>query len=466
MGKNHEFLVGEAVKGILKMSKNSETISKAIKHMSLPLVHDILKRALNITIYDWNVNGNPARFLFVKRLSLEFFARGGSTEGFLPKLNLAVNMHNRAPLRESQTGIHLFKELHDFIRVVAIRTKRKLNQDEYEALNYYAGRRDIANPKTLETFETHLKAGMDPNYTDYRVPLSMLGVAMVARDKDLVKVLLKYGAKPYVYVHAAPKPMLVPSLPTSENIRSLVTVQAQRRASKKDMYAAIRAIKGSDYKGIRKLRKKKDEYHHVIRNYITNSNMANYMRTKALRAPAMPPGIEQPKYLYRGMYGVYARWIKRNGYVDLKSYISFSRNYSIANRFTDSVEEYENYDGKDSILVSLDISTIPPGTPWVWYYPLEHRKNHKYRNTTLGGQHEDEVLLPPGRLTLLPGTDEVIYTPDAEAMSVLTKKKIIARLGSGKVDSSNAAVPMQPYQETWRLFSTDNRKRKRVFLNP
>ncbi len=161
--------------------------------------------------------------------------------------------------------------------------------------------------------------------------------------------------------------------------------------------------------------------------------MAAYMRDFSLRAPMMPikarnplqnPNTRQtqqpPRYLYRGV-----GWYVPTGVGSFrdKSYTSWSTNPQTAGRFGLS---------RGALRVSstrvyrLDISTIPRGTPWIWFSGKGATLKNGW-NISLMGDVEDEVVLPPGTLNLV--------NP-----SILSKIGLLGRRVTGSLGNGRATV--------------------------
>lgn len=172
-----------------------------------------------------------------------------------------------------------------------------------------------------------------------------------------------------------------------------------------------------------------------------NQRLATFMQQKAHKSPQMPRYITQLYTLYRGMHGPLAKKIIRDGFLDDKGYIAFSRSMPIARRFAGT-----------GIMLVLRVKDVPHGTPWVFFnkVQLDDRKPlfsdngldlkmHRRRtNMAPSVLDEGEVLLPPGRLVLkrkytkkeaervlnirsiqwlMPSVYEVAYIPDKLAAS-------------------------------------------------
>lgn len=154
--------------------------------------------------------------------------------------------------------------------------------------------------------------------------------------------------------------------------------------------------------------------------------MATYMRDYSLRAPMMPvkardpldksrssqkatfKGVtlepkyqDVPRYLYRGV-----NWSVGTGKVlSDSSYTSWSLNPHMAASFGQTKSRF-GYDGGRGVkihatrVLRLDISTIPRGTPWIWFSGTGARLQNGWNISTMSDT-ENEVVLPPGSLSLV-----------------------------------------------------------------
>jgi hypothetical protein len=135
--------------------------------------------------------------------------------------------------------------------------------------------------------------------------------------------------------------------------------------------------------------------------------LAAYMRDFSLRAPAMPikardpldPKYQAPpRYLYRGV-----SWSVALGKsLSDASYMSWSTNPQVSAGFGLS----GRVGGKQSTRVyRLDISSIPHGTPWIWFSGKGAQLKNGW-NISFFADNESEVILPPGTLTIV-GTSKL-----------------------------------------------------------
>lgn len=112
---------------------------------------------------------------------------------------------------------------------------------------------------------------------------------------------------------------------------------------------------------------------------LVNHGIATYMRERALRTPATPPGMENPpKYLYR--MGDFTE-LDTTGKQREKGFIATTRD--------------------DIAGIRITVREIPAGTPWIWFFgPEEYTRNGKPYGRWYNKPHfesdEEEVLLPPG----------------------------------------------------------------------
>lgn len=161
---------------------------------------------------------------------------------------------------------------------------------------------------------------------------------------------------------------------------------------------------GPGYRGVRQVRlgtSNKD----AVEKQKLNKAIARFMSEFAHRAPEMPPrtpssGPFNIKHLYRGTYGKAAATMIRNGYMDSKSYISFSPSAQVASSFTHPVGAIQS---SSPYFMVLNRADVPHGTPWLWFQQGYHNKRwNRGSRTTRVIRHdqpfEREVLLPPGRL--------------------------------------------------------------------
>ena len=114
-----------------------------------------------------------------------------------------------------------------------------------------------------------------------------------------------------------------------------------------------------------------------------------------LAAPKKPPGFAHVKYLYRGiqMTGPFAPAkirdsLRRHGGIADKGYMALSTDQSVAVSFATKAFPH------GALLLRLPISSIPKGTPYIWF----GKANARRRVTQSYAVQEKEVLLPPGIL--------------------------------------------------------------------
>lgn len=316
----------------------------------------------------------------------------------------------------------------------------------------------------LAILRKFLDAGADPNFISSENGVSFQSPLMDAVLHDyieLVHLLLHYRAKAYIeqtngnpmdHKKQQRKNMTPYVLQiASERVRKVVSKALKPSKnppkklviSKKNMQQGITDWKGTAYVGIGRARY--DGKNTDMQSYLSNAQLGEYMRTKALRAPATPPGMGTlPKYVYRGMHGLQAKTLLQQKYIDLKSYVAVSRSYKVAYKFSFPIDKKSEH----NVLVHIKLSTIPEGTPWVWYFGKQSSvRNDRYNEGLLA---EEEIVLPPGRITLRKKRNghlnEYIaeYTPDASATSIFSKKRIIQRLGPARRNVHNT-TPVPKY---------------------
>lgn len=179
----------------------------------------------------------------------------------------------------------------------------------------------------------------------------------------------------------------------------------------------------------------------------TDYAVAAYMRRFALRTPAMPVKARdpmnatyqrRPRYLYRGVpFAFPAATV-----LDDKSYMSWSTNLHLAASYGD------DFNGHARVL-RLDIAALPRGVPWVWFSSEEAAARDGWDVGALRDA-EDEVLLPPGRLT--PLSPFVLRKNAAAAAAAGTEKnEKIGMFGGQRVyivdvayEPDRAARPLWP----------------------
>ena len=172
-----------------------------------------------------------------------------------------------------------------------------------------------------------------------------------------------------------------------------------------------------------------------------NRAISQYMRNSGLRTPITPEGLH-PTYLFRGIHSEPAARLLKTGKLSDPGFMAFSRSQYQADNFTNSK--------KGGFVVRIDVRALPRGIPWVWFSSynstsderLESRRGTIYPIPRSSAPHEQEVLLPPGKLVLgnilyngeYPKTYEAVYVPNTKAKSV-EQKPIIRRLGPPLLDS-------------------------------
>jgi surface protein len=173
-----------------------------------------------------------------------------------------------------------------------------------------------------------------------------------------------------------------------------------------------------------------------------NRAISQYMRNSGLRTPITPEGLH-PTYLFRAIHSEPAARLLKTGKLNDPGFMAFSRSkYQAGLNRVDS--------NKGGLIVRIDVRALPRGIPWVWFssYNSTSDESLKSRWGTLypiprsSAPHEQEVLLPPGKLVLgnilyngsFPKTYEAVYVPNTKAKS-LEQKPIIRRLGPPLLDS-------------------------------
>lgn len=158
-----------------------------------------------------------------------------------------------------------------------------------------------------------------------------------------------------------------------------------------------------------------------------NRAISQYMRNSELRTPTTPEGLN-PLYLFRGIHSEPATRLLETGKLNDPGFMAFSRNPYQAQRFINS--------RKGGVVVRIDVKALPRGIPWVWFSG-NYLKSRR-RMPRSGAPHEQEVLLPPGKLVLGKKIREKLYratyVPNILAKSV-EQKPIIRRLGPPLLDS-------------------------------
>ena len=179
--------------------------------------------------------------------------------------------------------------------------------------------------------------------------------------------------------------------------------------------------------------------------------MAAYMRDFSLRAPTMPIKARNPlnqtyqsapRYLYRGV-----SWsIPLGKSLMDASYTSWSTNPQTGARFGLG----KSLRGPESTRVyRLDISTIPRGTPWIWFSGKGARLQNGW-NISFMEDRESEVILPPGTLTLV-NTSKIS----------MAGRRVGALVGNGRATVID--VRFQPDRNATTLWKPPNGQRLRIF---
>jgi len=296
---------------------------------------------------------------------------------------------------------------------------------------YAFGDEDDA-PSDLFSVEYMIKAGANVNHTDKdgRTPLHF---AAQRGDENITAELLSAGADEYIRDRFGRTPFQYkPRVET--NMRSVKN-------------GVSRWTTTTGYQGVRRTREGSAQW--SLENRRINASLALFLRSKAPRMPDIPEGVERPAYLYRGVHGPEAAQYRRNGYLDSKSYVATSRSKSIAEAFSNK--------SNNGIVLKIPFESIPPGTPMVWFSESCRRKNRMVDSFCAS---EKEVLLPPGRVTILRhensnGHDAYLaqYEPDTRATSVYKSLPLVRRLEKPRLNSNNT-TPLPAWLQTHRLLDT------------
>ncbi|RYF10393.1 MAG: hypothetical protein EOO40_05230 [Deltaproteobacteria bacterium] len=107
--------------------------------------------------------------------------------------------------------------------------------------------------------------------------------------------------------------------------------------------------------------------------YAPAESLMRYMRKTAAQSPR--GAISGVKYLHRLIGHSFAKKLQDDGYLDDKGFMAFTT--------SDSPRT-----------LRLALNQVAAGTPWIWY-------GHGH-NPTACNPREEEVLLPPGRVTAIP----------------------------------------------------------------
>lgn len=132
--------------------------------------------------------------------------------------------------------------------------------------------------------------------------------------------------------------------------------------------------------------------------------LIKYMLLLARRSPSLPRQAKHVTHLYRGLHGPLVNQLLKYGTIDDKGFIATTPSKKVADKF--ATRQFMK--GVFGVVLSIELSEIPKGTPWIWFGYDAHSEAPK----------EQEVLLPPGRLTLKPAPKagrskvlRVIYAP-------------------------------------------------------
>jgi hypothetical protein len=198
-----------------------------------------------------------------------------------------------------------------------------------------------------------------------------------------------------------------------------------------------------------------------------NRYLAQTLRDRTPRAPTIPRNFTvqydakkihrnaRPKYLFRGIHGPQMEAYLRTGILEEKGYIPFSRMEKIAKQFAQN----DLPDG-GGLILRLRISSIPKGTPWIWFTSKEElrKKGFGVRKNTYESQiTEGEVLLPPGSIRIsgslkYPSEEQTKLSKDiykyAKVWKTEKKKKEKKDLLHRIKKATRSDPPMVPVQYT------------------
>ncbi len=198
--------------------------------------------------------------------------------------------------------------------------------------------------------------------------------------------------------------------------------------------------------------------------------LVQLMRDARLRAPHKPLGCDSVQEMYRGLSlsrSVYNGALKK-GYLDDSSFTSFSTSFAVAESFTMNDDDSEYH---EPVVLVLKMADVPAGTPWLWFGHACGRKRTASNKNRLRArfEHEQEVLLPPGRYRILEteGSDTwyVAFEPDTAATSIAYSstdpmrrtRRIYPRSYRPAAPANKNAV--NGYVPLHALFEGDNRSR-------
>lgn len=168
----------------------------------------------------------------------------------------------------------------------------------------------------------------------------------------------------------------------------------------------------------------------VVEARLRVSHLDAFMKHSALRAPAVPPGMEGETVLWRGVNDwprdqalVPGATVSSNG----GCYTAFSYKRRVAERI---VQRSVSWGLGNAVLFRMQTDRVARGTPWVWFtnkraYEGAWQKGSAQRGrAAYAVENEKEVLLPPGRFKVLAvsrppslrgaALAEVAFVPDAK----------------------------------------------------
>lgn len=271
-----------------------------------------------------------------------------------------------------------------------------------------------SDAKQRKTIEMLLKAKARVG-TRNHLGMTALHHAVRSYDAKKVAMLVEAGANPHLrnrrgvgytaYDHAAAHEVDQDVLSALDETRHAPPVNFGTRKPVAKTHKALReearAWTGDIYSFIRKIRSQSTPGIDPVNAQdarATNHALATMMHSKiALRAPETPPGVDVQYVsgLYRGISGPASTALMQDGYLDDPSWVATSLDYGVAKRFAD----------EQGLLLHFEFREIQPGTPWIWFAKDEgcHGRKRCERGTLYSRAqvHESEVLLPPGRITLL-----------------------------------------------------------------
>jgi len=175
-----------------------------------------------------------------------------------------------------------------------------------------------------------------------------------------------------------------------------------------------------------------------------NRAISQYMRNSGLKTPMTPEGLT-PMYLFRGIHSEPGGRLLETGKLNDPGFMAFSRSRYQAERFVNSK--------KGGVVVRIDVKALPRGIPWIWFSTYDMGLKSRRRVPRSDAPHEQEVLLPPGKLVLGKKISEklygAVYVPNTKAKSV-EQKPIIRRIGPPRLNSKTRQT--QTNRDIARMF--------------